>query len=100
MDKMNELAVIVKEKRNKFLVPAVGLMSGAMALPVFATDGDTTTGNITSGMTTALESAFAGVKTDVISIIVTALPYALGIMAVGLALTIGIRWFTKASKKG
>lgn len=98
MGKLNELAVVVKEKKNHLMIPAVGLMSGAMALPVFANDAGAS-GNITADMTTALQSAFGAVKTDVVSIIVTALPYALGIMAIGLALSIGIRFFSQMSKK-
>lgn len=96
---MNELMVKVKEKKNALLVPAVGLATVAgSALPVFAS-GETPSGSVTSDMTSALTTAFNGVKTDVISIIGVALPPALGIMAIGIALAVGIRFFTQMAKK-
>ena len=68
---MNELMVKMKEKKNALLVPAVGLATVAgSALPVFA-EGESNSSAV-SGMTTALGTAFAGVQTDVVTIITTA----------------------------
>ena len=47
---------------------------------------------------TAMTTAFTGVKTDVLDIIGTALPIALAIVGVGLAITLGIKFFKKTSK--
>lgn len=47
---------------------------------------------------TAMTTAFTGVKTDVLDIIGTALPIALAIVGVGLAITMGIKFFKKTSK--
>lgn len=66
--------------------------------PVVLT-GTTSSGNITEGMTTALTTGFGNVQSDVISIVTTALPYALVIMGIGLALTIGIKMFRRISGK-
>lgn len=61
-------------------------------------EGASTATNITADMTTALQTAFAAVQTDVVSIITTALPYALAVMGVMLAVTLGIRFFKRVSK--
>lgn len=97
---MNDLMVKVREKKNTLLVPAVGLatMAGG-ALPVFASGEGSASGSVTADMTSALTTAFNGVKADVISIIGVALPPALGIMAIGIALAIGIRFFSQMAKK-
>lgn len=44
---------------------------------------------------TAVKTAFAGVQTDVTSMITTCAPYALGIIGTVLAVTIGIRVFKR-----
>ena len=44
---------------------------------------------------TAVKTAFAGVQTDVTSMVTTCAPYALGIIGTVLAVTIGIRVFKK-----
>lgn len=53
---------------------------------------------ITEGLSTTLTTAFNSVQTGVTDIITIALPPALGIMALILALRIGIRFFKGASK--
>lgn len=47
---------------------------------------------------TAMTTAFNGVKTDVFDIVGVALPIALGIVGLGLAITMGIKFFKKTSK--
>lgn len=47
---------------------------------------------------TAMTTAFTGVKSDVLDIIGAALPIALAIVGVGLAITLGIKFFKKTSK--
>lgn len=51
-----------------------------------------------SAIQTALTTAFASVQSDVISTITASLPYALGIMAVALSITIAIKLFKRFSK--
>lgn len=72
-------------------------LSGLFGLMVNASGGGST-GNVTSDMTTALQTAFGNVQTDVVSVITTALPYALAVMGLILAVTIGIRFFKRVSK--
>lgn len=47
-------------------------------------------------ITSALSTGFTQVSTDVTSIITTALPIALGVMGVMLALRIGIKFFKRS----
>ncbi len=56
-------------------------------------------GGMSETMTTALTTAFTNVKTDVISVVETALPIGLGIMGVMLAINLGIKFFSRISKK-
>lgn len=55
-------------------------------------------GNVSSGMTTALQTAFSNVQTDVTSIITTALPYALGVMGLIIAIRVGVKFFRGTAK--
>ena len=54
---------------------------------------------MTEGMTTAVGNAMNTVKGDVMDMITTALPYALAILGVGLAITLGVRFFKKIAGK-
>lgn len=47
---------------------------------------------------TALSTAFAGVKTDALDIIGTALPAGLGILSVIMAIKIGIKFFRSVAQ--
>ena len=49
-------------------------------------------------LTQALSTAFTSVKSDVIDIFETALPAALAIMGVALAVSLGIKFFKKFAK--
>lgn len=51
--------------------------------------------SITEDMKTALSTAFTDVKTDAISIMTVALPAALSVMGIGIAITLGINFFKK-----
>ena len=53
---------------------------------------------MTETMTSAVTSAFGNVKSDVLDIMGTALPVGLAIMGVGLAITLGVKFFKKVSK--
>lgn len=55
-------------------------------------------GNISDTMTTALTTAFNGVKTDVLSMVETSLPIGLAIMGTVLAITLGVKFFRKVAK--
>lgn len=89
--------ILTTVKEKKMLLAPVGVAGAtfASALPVFADDP---AGNVTTGMTTALGSAFANVQADVITLITTALPYAATIMGIGIALAIGIKQFRRIAK--
>lgn len=50
-------------------------------------------------LTTALNTAFTGVKTDYLSILEKALPAGLTILSITLAITLGIRFFKKIASK-
>lgn len=54
---------------------------------------------MSEGMTTAISTAFTNVKTDVVNIMTTALPVALTIVGIGLAVTLGVKFFKKISSK-
>lgn len=55
-------------------------------------------GNIDESMTTALTTAFEGIKQDVISLINVALPAGLVITGIGIAVSLGIKFFKKFAK--
>ena len=74
---------------------AVG--GGAMLLPAVALADETPS---MSTIKTTVGTALQGVQADAISLIQTVLPYALGVMAVSLVVTIGIRIFSKFAKRG
>lgn len=50
-------------------------------------------------VTTALNTAFNNVKTDYLSVLEKALPAGLSILAVTLAITLGIKFFKKIASK-
>lgn len=100
---MNEKLKMIIDIANKYRIELSASLSALafaffMAYPVFAS-GEGTSGNITADMTSALSTAFQSVKADVISIITVALPPAIAIMAIGIALTVGIRFFSKFAKR-
>ena len=51
-------------------------------------------------LTTAITTAFGNVKTDVLDVFEKAAPVALAIMGIGIAITLGIKFFKKISNKG
>lgn len=50
-------------------------------------------------MTTAVDTAFKAIKSDVSNMMTTALPVALAIVGIGLAITLGVKFFKKISSK-
>ena len=50
---------------------------------------------MSESMTTAVKSAFSTIKTDVGSMMETALPIALAIVGIGLAIMLGVKFFKK-----
>lgn len=54
---------------------------------------------MSESMTTAVKSAFSSIKTDVVSMMETALPVALAIVGIGLAVMLGVKFFKKISSK-
>ena len=53
---------------------------------------------MSEGVKTALTTAFTGVKTDVLSIVEIAVPAALAIVAVTMAIKIGVGFFRSIAK--
>lgn len=82
---------------KSFAIPAMSL--GALAVPTVTAFATTPSGNVSSDMTSALQTGFGNVQADVISIVTTALPYALVVMGIGLALAIGIKVFKRMASK-
>ena len=54
---------------------------------------------MSEGMTTAVDTAFKAIKSDVSGMMTTALPVALAIVGIGLAVTLGVKFFKKISSK-
>ncbi len=54
---------------------------------------------MSESMTTAVDTAFKAIKSDVSSMMTTALPVALAIVGIGLAITLGVKFFKKISSK-
>nr|DAV21212.1 MAG TPA: major coat protein [Inoviridae sp.] len=54
---------------------------------------------MSEGMTTAVDTAFKAIKSDVSGMMTTALPVALAIVGIGLAITLGVKFFKKISSK-
>ncbi len=50
-------------------------------------------------VTTALNTAFTGVKTDYLTIIEKALPAAIAILSISLAIKLGIKFFKNIASK-
>lgn len=50
-------------------------------------------------ITTAMSTAFEGLQGDVTGMIVTVLPFALGIVGLGLAIKLGIKQFKSITSK-
>lgn len=53
---------------------------------------------MSDGVITALQAGFATVQSSVTEIVITALPYAVGIMALTLAIRVGMRFFRREAK--
>lgn len=51
-------------------------------------------------LTTAINTAFTAVKTDVITLFEKALPAGLSILGLSLAITLGVKFFKKIASKG
>lgn len=96
----------MKEKFNSFMnwckankAKASGMLSLALLFVMGITaNAEGATGNVTSGMTTAMTGAFESVQADVTSIISAALPPALAIMGIIIAIMVGIRFFKRTAK--
>lgn len=54
---------------------------------------------MSEGMTTAVDTAFKAIKLDVTNMMSTALPVALAIVGIGLAVALGVKFFKKISSK-
>lgn len=102
----NALVTTVKNSSKIPFYKKIGLAT-ALAFPLSLAEGqffisnatgESGGGAVTSGMTSAMTTAFNNVQADVVSIITTALPPALAIMGLILAIRVGIRWFRSAAK--
>ncbi len=54
---------------------------------------------MTDAMTKTISDAFTSIQSDVTSMFGTALPVALAIIGLGLAITLGVKFFKKISSK-
>lgn len=54
---------------------------------------------MSESMITAVDTAFKAIKSDVSDMMTTALPVALAIVGIGLAITLGVKFFKKISSK-
>lgn len=70
-----------------------GAVMVAGAVPALAADGS----NLTEDFKTALSTAFSTVKSDAVSLMTLALPAALAIMGIVIAIKLGIKFFKKFS---
>ena len=91
--------VVQKVKERKAVIMTMFMCAFVMtALSTSICHAEGSGGNIDSSMSTALSTAFTAVKTDVLSIITTALPPALAIMGIIIAIMVGVRFFKRAAK--
>lgn len=87
---------IADKVRNSKL--AKGLCAAGAAVATGAASSMTAlAANLDEGTKTALTTAFEGVKQDVLDIIAVALPAALVIMGLGIAIKLGIKFFKRFS---
>ena len=56
-------------------------------------------GSGTSTVVSALQTAFQSISTDLMSVITTTAPIALGIVGAGIALVFGVKWFKRLTNK-
>lgn len=91
---MGFISKIAEKVRNSKLAKVV--CAGAAAVSTGAATSMTAlAANLDEGTKTALTTAFDGVKQDVLDIIAVALPAALVIMGLGIAIKLGIKFFKR-----
>ena len=83
----------IKEKLKAHASKIVAAVTVAGAVPALAADGS----NLTEDFKTALSTAFSTVKSDAVSLMTLALPAALAIMGIVIAIKLGIKFFKKFS---
>ena len=88
----------IKEKLKAHASKIAAAVTGgavmiAGAVPALAADGS----NLTEDFKTALSTAFSTVKSDAVSLMTLALPAALAIMGIVIAIKLGIKFFKKFS---
>lgn len=93
------VSLVSKVKERKIAVSAL-LMALLFSFMVTGTcfASESGGGNVSDAMKTSMTTAFNGVKADVLAIITTALPPALAIMGVIIAVMVGIKFFRRAAK--
>ena len=89
-----ELKKSLKLMTSKIVAAVTGgAVMVAGAVPALAADGS----NLTEDFKTALSTAFSTVKSDAVSLMTLALPAALAIMGIVIAIKLGIKFFKKFS---
>lgn len=57
------------------------------------------TGSQASSIVTTMETAFQSVSSDIMSVIGSILPIAMGIVGAGLVIVFGVKWFKRLTNK-
>lgn len=95
---MGVISKIAEKVRNSKFVKGVCATGAAVATGAASSMTALAAGNLDEGTKTALQTSFESVKEDVVSVIGTALPPALIIVGIGLAITLGVKYFKKFAK--
>ena len=102
VEEVNALSAVPKKKKHmsigKRIAAGLGVAAIAcsMALPVFATDPETSESSAT--INSVMTSSFSTLKDDIINTATTVLPYALGIFGITFCVRKGKKIFTSVSR--
>lgn len=94
---MGVISKIAEKVRNSKLAKGLCAAGAAVATGAASSMTALAAGNVDESTKTALTTAFEGIKEDVISIIGIALPAALVIMGLFIAIKLGIKFFKRFS---
>lgn len=90
------MKIIEKLKNSKLGKSVTAIVAGCTTAAIGAMNAFAAS-NISEDMKTALSGAFSSVKDDAVSLMTLALPAALAIMGIVIAIKLGIKFFKKFS---